>query len=77
VLRGGPWTAAEHCRILDYCDSDVDCLGPLLERMLPARRARRNGLGQALLRAGIRRAVARIEATGVPVDVAEAGLMPD
>jgi hypothetical protein len=61
VLRGGPWTAAEHCRILDYCESDVDCLGPLLERMLPAIRARRSGLGQALLRGRYTAAVARIE----------------
>ena len=69
VLRGGPWTAAEQRRILDYCRSDVDCLGPLLERMLPAIRARRNGIGQALLRGRYTAAVSRMEATGVPIDV--------
>jgi hypothetical protein len=69
VLRGGPWTMSERCRILDYCQSDVDCLGPLLERMLPAIRSRRKGLGQALLRGRYMAAVARIEATGVPIDV--------
>jgi DNA polymerase-1 len=69
VLRGGPWTASERRQILDYCTSDVDCLGPLLERMLPAIRARRNGLGQALLRGRYTAAVARMEATGVPLDV--------
>ena len=58
----------ERRRILDYCQSDVDCLGPLLERMLPAIRARRNGLGQALLRGRYTAAVARMEATGVPID---------
>jgi DNA polymerase-1 len=69
VLRGGPWTASERRRILSYCQSDVDCLGPLLESMLPAIRARRNGLGQALLRGRYTAAVARMEATGVPLDV--------
>jgi DNA polymerase-1 len=69
VMRGGPWTASERRRILDYCQSDVDCLGPLLERMLPAIRARRSGLGQALLRGRYTAAVARMEATGVPIDV--------
>ncbi len=69
VLRGGPWTAQERRRILDYCQSDVDCLAPLLERMLPAIRSRRNGLGQALLRGRYTAAVARMEATGVPIDV--------
>jgi hypothetical protein len=69
VLRGGPWTTSERRRILDYCQSDVDCLGPLLERMLPGIRARRNGLGQAMLRGRYTAAVARMEATGVPIDV--------
>jgi DNA polymerase I len=73
VLRGGPWTAAERARILDYCQSDVDCLGPLLERMLPTIRARRNGFGQALLRGRYMAAVARMESTGTPVDAALLG----
>jgi hypothetical protein len=68
VLRGGPWSPAERRRILDYCQSDVDCLGPLLERMLPAIRAHRPGFGQALLRGRYMEAAARIEYTGVPVD---------
>ena len=68
VMRGGPWTVPERARILDYCQSDVDCLGPLLERMLPAIRARHNGLGQALLRGRYTTAAARMESTGVPVD---------
>ena len=45
VMRGGPWTDAERRRILDYCQTDVDVLEPLLERMArphprPAGRAR-------------------------------------
>ena len=61
VMRGGPWSDSERRRILDYCQTDVDLLGPLLERMLPAIRSRRNGLGQALLRGRYMAAVARIE----------------
>ena len=68
VMRGGPWSAGERRRVLDYCQSDVDVLGPLLERMAPAVLARRHGLGQALLRGRYTVAVARMEATGVPVD---------
>ncbi len=68
VLRGGPWSEQERHRILDYCQTDVDVLGPLLERMLPAIQARPNGLGQALFRGRYMAAVARMERTGVPID---------
>jgi hypothetical protein len=68
VMRGGPWDDSERCRILDYCQTDVDALGPLLERMLPHIRARPPGLGQGLLRGRYMAAAARIERTGVPVD---------
>jgi DNA polymerase-1 len=50
VLRGGPWAETERRDILDYCASDVVCLVPLLERMLPGIRRTRQGFGQALLR---------------------------
>jgi DNA polymerase I len=69
VLRGGPWTPTERRNILDYCATDVDCLGPLLERMLPGIRRTRQGLGQALLRGRYAAAVARMEHTGIPIDV--------
>ena len=74
VMRGGPWSGSERRRILDYCQTDVDAAGPLLERMLPHIRAPRNpdgqevGLGQALMRGRYMAAAARIERTGVPVD---------
>ena len=59
----------ERARILsDYCQTDVDPLGALLERMLPRIRAHPNGLAQALLRARYMAAVARMERTGVPID---------
>ena len=69
VMRGGPWSAAERRRILDYCQTDVDPLAALLERMLPGIEARPNGFGQALLRGRYMAAVARMERTGVPIDV--------
>jgi hypothetical protein len=69
VMRGGPWSAAERRRILDYCQTDVDPLGALLERMLPGICSRPNGLGQAMLRGRYTAAVARMEQTGVPIDV--------
>ena len=69
VLRGGPWTETERRDILDYCATDVDCLGPLLERMLPGIRRTRQGFGQALLRGRYAAAVARMEHTGIPIDV--------
>jgi DNA polymerase I len=68
VMRGGPWTAVERERILNYCATDVDVLGPLLERMLPGIQARPHGLGQAVLRGRYMSAVARMERTGVPID---------
>jgi DNA polymerase I len=69
VLCGGPWTEAERRDIFDYCASDVDCLGPLLERMLPGIQQTRQGFGQALLRGRYVAAVARMEHTGIPIDV--------
>lgn len=68
VLRGGPWTVAERRDILDYCATDVVCLGPLLERVLPRIRRTAQGFGQALLRGRYTAAVARMEHTGVPID---------
>ena len=68
VMRGGPWTAAERERILSYCATDVDVLGPLLERMLPGIHGPPQRLGQALLRGRYMAAVARMERTGVPID---------
>jgi hypothetical protein len=68
VMAGGPWSPEQRRRILDYCQTDVDPLGPLLERMLPGITKRPEGLGQALLRGRYMVAAARMEATGVPID---------
>lgn len=68
VLRGGPWSTQERRDILDYCQSDVDCLGPLLERMLPRIRSLPHGLAHALIRGRYMTAFTHMERTGIPVD---------
>jgi DNA polymerase-1 len=65
----GSWTPAERREVLDYCQTDVDCLPALLERMLPRIRTGRLGLGQALLRGRYMAAVSAMELAGVPLDV--------
>ena len=50
ILRGGPWTADERTEILDYCQTYVDPLGALLERMLPSINLHPKGLSRAVLR---------------------------
>lgn len=69
VMKGAPWSEADRRDILDYCQTDVDSLKPLLLRMIPGIRASREGLGQALLRGRYCVAVARMEHTGIPIDV--------
>jgi DNA polymerase family A len=64
VLRGGPWDANERLGILDYCQGDVDATMRLLERVAP-----RIDWPRALLRGRYTQAVARMESTGVPIDV--------
>jgi len=70
VLTGGPWTQLEQTAIVNYCATDVIALEALLPRMLPRIMARPKGLGQALLRGRYMKAVARMEAPGIPQDVA-------
>jgi DNA polymerase-1 len=69
VMRGGPWTDSERREILDYCETDVVCLPALLEAMLPSIAPTPQALGQALLRGRYTAAVARMERTGVPIDI--------
>jgi hypothetical protein len=69
ILRGEPWTDEERAAIITYCATDVAALARLLPKMLPAILAREHGLGHALLRGQYMAAVARIEYTGVPIDI--------
>ena len=73
ILRGGPWGAAERRDILDYCQTDVDCLPALVGRMLPWLTSNPQVLGQALLRGRYMAAVARMEHAGVPIDTGTLG----
>src|SRR3954463_13401014 len=65
ITEGASWSAAEQAAILDYCQSDVDALAALLPRM-----ARELDLPRALLRGRYTAAVAVMEWTGVPIDMA-------
>jgi DNA polymerase-1 len=64
AIRGGPFTSQEQSALLDYCQSDVDALVQLLPAMLP-----RVDIPRALLRGRYMSAVARMERTGIPLDV--------
>ncbi len=64
AMRGGEYTATEQVALLDYCQTDVDALAKLLPKMLPG-----IDLPRALLRGRYMAAVARMEHTGVPIDV--------
>jgi hypothetical protein len=68
AMRGGPHTEAERLALLDYCQSDVDALARLLPAILP-----RLDLPRALLRGRYMAAAARMEWTGVPIDVETLG----
>jgi DNA polymerase-1 len=76
AIRGAPFTEQEKRDLLDYCESDVLALPPLMERLLIHIRARRKapgaprrGLVQALYRGRSMEAVARMERTGTPLDM--------
>lgn len=65
ALRGGPWTESEQHDLLEYCCEDTESLVTLLYRMAPSL-----DLPRALLRGRSMEAVAQMESTGIPVDVA-------
>jgi DNA polymerase-1 len=69
ALRGGPWTATEKRDLLDYCQSDVDALVPLTDRLLPQILEREKGLAQALLRGRGQAAIGQVQDNGIPIDV--------
>jgi hypothetical protein len=64
AMRGGPWTAGERAALLAYCESDVIALKKLLPQMAP-----NLDLPRALLRGRYMKAAARMERTGVPIQV--------
>jgi DNA polymerase I len=64
ALRGGYYSSEEREALLDYCQADVMATGKLLRCMLP-----QLNLPQGLNRGRYMCAVARMESTGVPIDV--------
>jgi DNA polymerase I - 3''-5'' exonuclease and polymerase domains len=64
ILGGGPWTEDERRKILDYCESDVLALAKLLPKMLP-----HMDVPRGVYRGRYMKAAARIEHTGVPIDI--------
>ena len=64
AIRGGPFTDDEKRALVAYCEQDVITTSRLLERMLPT-----IDLDRALLRGEYMTSVAKMERTGVPVDV--------
>lgn len=69
VMTGGPWTPAEQVEILHYCGEDVRVTGGLFQAMLSKIAESELSLGGALLRGRYTQAVARMEATGIPIDL--------
>ena len=63
VMAGGPWSADDRQRILDYCEADVGATARLLGAMVD-----RIDLPRALIRGRHMAAVATMEHTGVPID---------
>lgn len=63
-LSGRDFTAPEKQSILDYCQSDVDGTAALFQKLWG-----RFEFGDALKRGEYLKAVAKVEATGIPVDV--------
>lgn len=64
ILAGGPWTASDQAKILDYCAKDVDATMQLLTAMQV-----RIDLPRALLRGAYGIAAASMERRGIPLDV--------
>lgn len=70
ILRGHPYTAEEREKILDYCESDVECLAKLLPAMMSTIE-----LEPAIFRGRYTKAVAHIERMGIPIDWEKYGLL--
>nr|MBW4028979.1 DNA polymerase I [Acidobacteriota bacterium] len=72
VMRGGPYTPEEEHDLLDYCELDVTTTAKLLKAMLA-----KIDVPRAVLRGRYMKAVARMERTGVPIDMASLDMLQD
>lgn len=68
ILTGGPWSSTEAMEIVDYCESDVLSLSQLLTAM-----EGQIDWPRALLRGRYMKAVSKIQANGIPLDVGVLG----
>jgi len=69
ILRGGPWAPDEKRAIMNYCREDVVAMRPLLEALgINIVKDSHTHMG-ALLRGRYAAAVARMERSGVPMDM--------
>jgi hypothetical protein len=68
AMREGPHTPDERIALLDYCQTDVDVLPKLLDRMIE-----QIDVSRAVLRGRYIRAVATMEHTGTPIDTMALG----
>jgi DNA polymerase-1 len=64
ILSGGPWSEEQWVQILDYCESDVQALNALLQKMCGE-----IDWPRALLRGRYMKAVSRIQHNGIPMDI--------
>jgi hypothetical protein len=64
IIGQTAWSAAERAEILDYCESDVQALQPLLYAMETTL-----DIPRALIRGRYMAAVARMERVGIPIDL--------
>ena len=63
AIRGGPYTTNELTALMSYCAEDVGALVPLLEALASLLSP------HSLLRGRYTKAVAHMEATGIPIDI--------
>lgn len=70
ILERGPWSVAQEKAILDYCQTDVDALRPLLAYMYPM-----IDWPRALLRGEYMKAVSKMQCIGIPIDVEKLNLI--
>lgn len=72
AIDGGPYDRNQASALIDYCETDVRALQLLLPAMLPG-----IDMPRALVRGAYLRAISRVEAAGVPIDVPRFEVLKD
>jgi DNA polymerase-1 len=68
AMRGGPYTAEERRKLLDYCWSDVEILAELFNRTAPKLNRLEAWVERAYFRGAVVQEYTRINARGIPID---------